>query len=351
MTLDDLYAAVRKWDRQNTGSVEVKSYYEFILHHLAYHATRDWSVYLPAEHPNCNRSYMERLAAWIGNVSNEEDQKLLLEYATYISFFSHADFRALYQTALNREIIQWVAAQIGAKLEENGSRTFQREINTHIKKRTWFCPVTDSMDINEFYKVNHLKGIGHRPGFATLQMLAENAGSPDPYIAQNVINYMKNPSLGSSCQSDPLERLVLLEDVVGSGSQCLKAVKWAVSNLKVPVLFVPLILCPNGAEILHKEEQQSNGRLTVRPVIELCRNDLLGPERKKQQGWPITEKMETLANSYANRASCKMDTFGYKDTGCSLVMFSNTPDNTLPIVHNKPENSKWEPLFPRIYRD
>lgn len=351
MTLEQLRAKVREWDRHNTGNPDDSSYHETILNQLDYHASKEWRVYLPAQHPDFNTSYMERLAAWIGNLTEEADQKLLLEYAVYISFFSHADFAALYRTALDREITRWVVSQIGGQLEPNGGQALHEQVHRQIHHHTWFCPITDSMDINEFYKVNHLKGVGHRPGFATLQMLAEKSAAPDPLLANNVIHYMANPSLDPQCPLPHLEHLVLLEDVVGSGTQCLSAVKWALANLGKPVLFIPLILCPNGAESLRLEEEQSNGRLTVRPVVELRRNDLLGPQRKGENGWPITDKVENLARRCAALASAEMDPFGYKNTGCSLATFSNTPDNTLPIVHNKPRTGKWDPLFPRVYRD
>ena len=351
MTLEELRAKVRKWDTQYTGSPVASSRYETILNELEYHSTKEWRVYLPAEHPDYNASYMERLAAWIGNLTNEADQKLLLDHARHISFFSHDDFAALYRTALDREITQWVVKQIGGRLEPHGGQALHELVLKEIHQHTWFCPVTDSMDINEFYKVNHLEGAGHRPGFATLQMLAEKSATPDPLLASNVVHYMANPSLDPLEPLPPIERLVLLEDIVGSGAQCLNAVKWAVANLGKPVLFVPLILCPNGAKLLHEEEQQSNGRLTVRPEIELRRSDLLGTERQGEHGWPITEKLEDLARRCSGRASVNKETFGFGNTGCSLVTFSNTPDNTLPIVHNKPRTGDWEPLFPRVYRD
>ena len=351
MTLEELHAKVREWDQQHTGAAIASSHYEAILNQLYYHAAKEWRVYLPAEHPDSNSNYMERLAAWIGNLADETDQKLLLEYALYISFFSHDDFAALYRTALDREITRWVVTQVGASLEPCGGQVLHLLVHQQIHQQTWFCPITDSMDINEFYKVNHLTGVSHRPGFATLQMLAERAAVPDPALASNVIHYMANPSLDPTNRLPQLERLVLLEDVVGSGSQCLAAVRWAVANLGKPVLFVPLILCPNGVEALRAEEQQSNGRLSVRPVIELRRCDLLGPERQGHQGWPIAEEVEDLANRCALRASVGMEVFGYKNTGCSLATFSNTPDNTLPIIHNKPQTGSWEPLFPRVYRD
>lgn len=197
MTLEQLRAMVREWDRHNTGNPDDSSYHETILNQLDYHASKEWRVYLPAEHPDFNTSYMERLAAWIGNLTEEADQKLLLEYALYISFFSHADFAALYRTALDREITRWVVSQIGGRLEPNGGQALHEQVHQQIHHHTWFCPITDSMDINEFYKVNHLKGVGHRPGFATLQMLAEKSAAPDPMLANNVIHYMANPSLAA----------------------------------------------------------------------------------------------------------------------------------------------------------
>ena len=349
MTLSQLNAKVGEWDLRNVSSFPAFSHYSSIFNQLDYHAKNEWRVYLPTEHTDFNSNYMERLAAWIGNSNNEADQKLLLEYALHISFFSHYDFVALYRTALDKEIVRWVATQVGASLEPGGGNEFNRVIHEHIHHRIWFCPVTDSMDINEFYKVNHLKGIGHRPGFATLQMLAENAGSPNTELANNVLYYMENPSQYSHDRT--LDRLVLLEDIVGSGSQCIDAVKWAVANINKPILLVPLILCPNGAEVLRTEENRSNGHFTVRPVIELKRSDLLGPERQGMPGWEISEELEELVARFAPRASAGIDPFGYGSTGCSLVTFSNTPDNTLPIIHNKSGNGDWTPLFPRIYRD
>jgi hypothetical protein len=37
---------------------------------------------------------------------------------------------------------------------------------------------------------------------------------------------------------------------------------------------------------------------------------------------------------------------GYKDTGALFAKYTNCPDNTLPLYHEK-ENKQWSPLFPR----
>ena len=352
MTIESLRTKVREWDFHNISNSPIAdSKYTYILDQLEHHAARDWKVYLPAEHPDFTPSYLDRLSRWIGNLASEDDQRLLLEYALHISFFSHDDFTALYRTALNREVVRWVAEQVGARLEPDGHMAFNNLVHRQIHHHTWFCPITDSMDINEFYKVNHLKGVGHRPGFATLQMLAETAGNPNPNLAANVAHYMANPGGDPLRPSPALERLVLLEDIVGSGSQCLDAVKWAVTTLGKPILFLPLILCPNGVQALKDEEKNWGGRLTVRPIVELHRSDLLGPERQGHSAWSITDRMETLAIACSRGALVDRDPFGYKSTGCSLATCSNTPDNTLPIVHYKPTKGCWEPLFPRVFRD
>jgi len=351
MTLEELRAKVREWDAKNTGGQVATSYFQTILNELDYHATREWRVYLPAQHPDFNASYMERLASWIGNLADEDDQKLFLEYALHISFFSHDDFVALYRTALDREVTRWIACQIGLSNQPD-IQAFQDVIQKTIHRHTWFCPVTDSMDINEFYKANHLQGVGHRPCFATLHMLAEMCDTQDTVLTSNLVHYMKNSSLDPSDPSPPIEYLVLLEDIVGSGTQCLDAVKWAVANLGKPVLFIPLILCPNGADALRIAEKQLGGRLTVRPIIELCRGDLLGPERQGSQNWNKTQEMEALAMyCHKNNPFNYSSAFGYRDTGSSLVTFSNTPDNTLPLVHDRARSGTWKPLFPRVYRD
>jgi hypothetical protein len=358
MTIEELRVKVRAWDSHIDPNLDehdprrqiADARYSYILNQLEHHAVREWKVYLPAEHPDSNASYLDRLAQWIGNAATEDDQKLLLEYASYISFFSHEDFMSLYTTAFNREIMRWVAQQVGCRLEGIGLKQFDEEVRWHVHHQTWFCPVTDSMDINEFFKVNHLTGVGHRPCFSILQHLAEDSGPKNPVLAQNVNHYMQFPR-GVHSTHPPLERLVLLEDIVGSGSQCINAVRWAVQNIGKPILFVPLILCPNGVEQLRTEERNSNGLLTVRPIVKLDRSDLLGPERQNISGWRIADQIEDFATRSSQGALAGLDPFGYRSTGCSLATFTNTPDNTLPIVHHKPDNGNWDPLFPRVFRD
>jgi hypothetical protein len=351
MTLEELRRKVNEWDTFNNNNESIaNSKYTTILTHLEYHANNEWKEYLPVDHPDYISDYMERLARWIGNVQIEDEQKLLLEYALHISFFSHADFTALYRTALQREVYPWIAKNISANLDTLGAHFFDDIVANQVNHRTWFCPVTDSMDINEFYKVNHISGISHKPQFATLQTHAEDTENPNLQIIEDWKRYMIKPNVNNP-QTPSLDYLVLLEDIVGSGSQCKKTVKWAVSSFEVPVLFIPLILCPNGVDAMKELELECKGKLIVRPIVKLERGDILGPERKNVDGWSITDSMESFANKYAYKVGTNISPFGYKDTGCSIATFSNTPDNTLPLIHRKHLPENWEALFPRVYRD
>jgi len=335
MTLAELRRKVSVWDLSGQSGPRAGSKYSAIMDQLDFNAKGEWGSYTPTEHPDFNSDLMERLARWVGSAPNEDDQRLLLEYATYISYFSQSDFTSLYQTAMQKEVMRWIAQNINANLTKMNLQKFNDFVYREAYDHTWFCPITDSMNINEFYKVNHIGGKRHRPHFDTL------SGQPQ--------------SKAWACEEmehHKLRHLVLLEDMVGSGTQCGDAIQWALDNLPSKILFIPLILCPNGEEKFNALVSSSNGRLSVRPVIRLQRSDLLGVNaRRGAEGWPITEELERFITNHSPIIFPGLQPFGYKNTGCSVVMFSNTPDNTPPIVYKESTSSNWQPLFVRVYRD
>lgn len=322
-----------------------------IMDRLDYYGRTEWRRYLPAEHPDYDADYLNRLARWIGNLEDsEEDQQLLLEYALHVTFFNHDDLCALYRSAFNGIIARWVIQEAGLRLEGKAIKAFSAELHEQTHRRTWYCPVTDSMDINEFYHANHIEGIRHRPGFSTLAMLAPQAEPQQSELVKNLRSHMANPS--PKLAAPPLERLVLLEDFVGSGTQALNAVRWAATALDVPILFVPLVICPLGVTTLTVLRDGGFPNLTIEPIVALRQADLLGPQCGGTTGWDISAKMEKLARRIHKQVSGKtsLEKFGFKDTGCSFVTYSNTPNNTLPLVHHHPKEGAWQPLFPRSSR-
>lgn len=362
----DLIQAVKKWDLSNVDDRvdaagrfdSATGRFESILNRLEWFGKNEWNRYLPAENSNCSTQYMVRLAEWIGNVDTDEDRQLLLEYALNVAFFSHDDLCALYRTAFSGVITRWVIEQEKLSLDDVN---FQSRLDEELHQRTWYCPVTDSMDINEFYHANHIVGVSHRPGFALLKMLDEptdNDGVDGPTrLMKNLEKYIGNPN--PRCIAPPLKRLVLLEDFVGTGTQSAGALKWAAKNLGIPILFVPLVICAPGVEELTKIAAKHAMNVYVHPLLKLDKRDLLGENRKNVPGIPNAERIEMMAQDRFQQIAGGQHTdvniaphtaFGFKKTGASFVSYSNTPNNTLPLIHHQPKTGGWRPLFPRSAR-
>lgn len=366
MTLAELIDAVKRWDLSNTDDRvdaagrfdSATGRFESILNRLEWFGKNHWNPYLPAENGNCSTQYMVRLALWIGNVETDEDRQLLLEYALHVAFFSHADLCALYRTAFSGVITRWVIEQEKLSFDD---ADFQTQLVEELHHRTWYCPVTDSMDINEFYHANHIVGVAHRPGFALLKMLDEpldeDGVAAPTRLMKNLEKFIGNPNPRAPAPS--LKRLVLLEDFVGTGTQSAGALKWAARNLGLPILFVPFVVCAPGVKELLKVAAKHAANVRVSPLLKLDERDLLGDNRNGTLGVPNAERIEKLARETFHKVAGGLhkdanitphSAFGFKQTGASFVSYSNTPNNTLPMIHHRPASGSWHPLFPRSAR-
>ncbi len=113
-----------------------------------------------------------------------------------------------------------------------------------------------------FYNANNLGGVDHRPHF---RWLAEQADS----AAKARISRFMADHKDATWQSRPLRRIVLLEDFVGVGSQIKKAIRFAATlTPTVEVLFVPLIICPRGAQEA-RDIAAAHTNVQYAPIVEL----------------------------------------------------------------------------------
>jgi hypothetical protein len=346
MRINALRNAVGEWDAGYIDDdIELTSKYLEILNRLEFLGKYEWSNYVPAESAVFEISFLDRLASWIGNVDSTEDQKLLLEYAQRISFFSHQDFISLYRAAYCGPITRWVITQAGLRFDDPH---FSIKLEKELKRHTWYCPITDSMDINEFYHANHISGIEHRPSFSTLAMLDPTNQDSDQTLLNNLKAFMKKPDRGAR-RNRPLKRLVLLEDFVGSGTQMKSAIKWAAQRLDIQILVVPLIICGPGMTVLNEMMNDYSSCLSSSPVVQIGSDNLLGINGGSENLWEKKNEMEVLAARLEISHGVK-NPFGYKETGCSVVTYSNVPNNSLSLIHQKDKKDLWIPLFPRSSR-
>jgi len=291
--------------------------------------------------------FQQRLVKWLENVQNDSDKKTLFRLLPNLFYVGPVEFEELYRCAYQGPISRWLIDEENIDICAPDAQ----ERLVEAASKTWFCPVSDSFRINAFFHINNLTaGANLRPDWRSMHELG------DGY------------KLNEYCVGKQITRLVLLEDFVGGGSQAIEAVRFAATHIRgLQVLFVPLIICPDGAKRLRiAEKELCVGRaksIRYEAVTELPQNAFL----------TRTQSPFGLANSYADDIrSLVLDTyskvgggmlpgsdkpydpFGFppgKPTGGMVVMYSNTPDNTLPIIHWRPKNKAWNPIFPRHSRD
>lgn len=130
---------------------------------------------------------------------------------------------------------------------------------------------------------------------------------------------------------------------------------WSKLAGSLPLLVVPLIACPaasNRGELL---ANNSGGLLKYKPVLDLPSNTFVTPTATAGEDTLIPE-IRALATRLAVQVQGGATEhwhgpFGYpshQPTGGLIVMYSNCPDNSLPILHFA--SATWSPLFPRASR-
>lgn len=292
---------------------------------------RDQLLWLRQHHfgvyePDEMRSFDDRLVDWLQNVDDERDRRTLFGLLAHLFFVAKPQFLALCRGTFNDSVVRWLIDQEGIAIEAIDIGT-QLDAAT---RSTWFCPVTDSMNLNSFLKVNKIVGNDIRGDWRSFERIGDQDRLRDHISEQSI------------------KRIVLLEDFVGSGSQMSSSVLWARRTLPdMPVLLAPLICCPEGAE---------NGRLlaatrniTFAPTLELREELFLLPEPQVDEPAIFADVRALIAREKHRLGDWKDEPFGHASTGAILSTFANCPDNTLPIIHE--QNSKWNALFPRIDRE
>ena len=209
------------------------------------------------------------------------------------------------------------------------------------------------MAISDFHHANNLGGINFRPDWKSLATF----GHPD-----RITEFMANHR-DANHRPQALRRIVILEDFIGSGTQMVEtvrseggvncsAVEFAASlSADIPVLLVPLIVCPEGAD---QARRFTSANLTVSPVLELKPDEFVE--------WSVAvdpKELMTLLSDLAHRTYADVvgdgtvaprpyTRLGVGRTGGLIVTYSNTPANTLPIIQHG--SNTWDPLFPRSAR-
>ncbi|MEX1026503.1 MAG: hypothetical protein WD049_00635 [Candidatus Paceibacterota bacterium] len=294
--------------------------------------------------------YDRRLCEWIASAATEDDRRTLFEFASEITFFNREDFGKLYEAAMSGPISRWLVDELKLSLSEGDLPT---KVADAAHSGTWYCPLSDSMPIADFHHANGIGGIQYRPDWRSI-------------VAFGEIDRLKQ---FMNSQHSRIDRIVLLEDFVGAGWQISEplrhepspsglaqishdVVTFAQLMPNISFLFVPLIICPEGAEkIRDMVAQVPNAE--VSPVLELSDAEFISPHHPPHPG-TLHERVFDLASRLyplvkGNGLDMRPYTaYGNSETGARVVMYSNTPAGSLPIIHHT--SNTWNPPFPRSAR-
>lgn len=325
--------------RLNKWSMSAIDGDEFISLHsrIEYLADKLFSEYQPTSAPP-HREFMTRLRDWLDCAADESDQKTMIRMVPQVFFVGTKEFNSLYRSALNGPIARWLIERLNLNLLD---LDLNEKLDEAIKE-TWFCGITDSMQIAAFHHVNNIEGGDHRPDWRTLEQFS-TSNDVESFMRQN--NY---------------QRLVLLEDFVGSGSQMISAVTFAASLLNMPsILVLPLIAGPVGQSIGNMFAS-SYSNVAFQCMLTLSNDAFVFemPLASEESLFPIVREMiirlhpTVRAETTPDENTKPYGPFGYNPIlprrGAFLVMYTNTPDNTLPIIHHS--SASWSALFQRSSR-
>lgn len=228
-------------------------------------------------------SFIKRLDRWISSFDNAEDQWNAFRSLRYFFFIGLQETEELYRCAVQHKVLPWLSDVADLDIfSDNFSLLLNEEIN-HI----WPCPVTDSLRINSLLHRTNLNGQSLRPDWLSLKQLGD-CEKIQAYVKKKEIKY-----------------LVLFEDFSGSGSQCKRAVEFALKAFHGPILLIPLVICSPGDQALRDIALQAKDRLSYAPVVVINADCLI-------QATPVIAEPASfsgLRNAMLN---------GYKKGGFSL---------------------------------
>jgi hypothetical protein len=308
--------------------------YSGILKEIFFHAEHRFWQFTPSYD---DPPFEDRLTSWLQNKGlSPDDLKTLFQLVPHLQFVDRDDMLALYRSAFTGPVARWLIDQTGLDFSME-PLDFQKRFSDAVGS-TWFCSITDSMDIAEFHHANKMEGKRQRPNWALLKTFGDK---------KQIKTYMK---------TENLKRLVLLEDFVGSGVQSGGPVAFARKLLcpDVPVLFVPLIVSGLRIEKL-RERFKEGGGFTFEPLFVIPGHVHL-QETPQQHEINLFQELRKVVNATFDKVKLPLPPeteaiahpFGFKNFGMLVVLHTNCPNNSVPVIwHNAPE---WKCLFPRVSR-
>ncbi len=278
-----------------------------------------------------------RFEQWLRNEAVDADSaEVMLRLVPILQFVDRDDQVALYRAAFAGPVSRWLMDCANLSFFDP---EFQQKMAI-ATERTWFCPITDSLDISQFCHSNGLTGQKDRPDWRTLRLFS---------TGERVATYLEDRGF---------ERIVLLDDFIGSGSQSAGPIKFAsLLSDRWPVLVVPLVILEQTFDRLASRVAK-HANMTIEPVLKVPRGSQVWPSEQPGEHPLFARLRSVLDRTFDHvRVPLAPETdplvrplgFGREASpGTLIVQHTNCPNNSLSLIwHNAPN---WNALFPRVAR-
>ncbi|MFM0504296.1 phosphoribosyltransferase-like protein [Paraburkholderia caffeinilytica] len=269
------------------------------------------------------KNFQSRLDAWLANFPSAK-QWDAFQSVDDIVFLGAWELLELQRVSYEHHVNEWAIDTLDLKY---GDIEFQNKLSEFLS-RAWVCPVTDSLRISLFRHLNHISTPDYFPDWRSLTEFADIA------------------KLTSYVAEENFSGIVLVEDFVGSGKQCSKAIEFAATTFNIPILVMPLVIGERGDTRI-KKLVAGFSHVTYKPILVLP--DSCRVTRKKlTTDETSTLRARELTESYS-AATNDTSPYGFeKSQGYMFVMATNCPNNSLKFLHS--DTGDWMPLFPRSSR-
>ena len=275
--------------------------------------------------------YVDRLFTWVNQVPSASDKKTLFELAAWLLFVGSEEMYSLYRSSYNDVVTRWVIDH--AKIDI--AATDAKDQLERSLSKTFFGSIA-GMDMGTYCRKNGIEGQSFRPDFREHRYL----GSAD-----SMRNYL----------TGQFDRIVAIEDFVGSGQQMKEATEYLSQLTEFPILLSPILVATEGVKV-GLDLEKNNSHISFRPLFPLPRMNAVPDSSPHGYSEPaLNKRVRRLLRKVWPQTQGKSLTqplygpFGCGDVGSLVLTYLNCPDNVPPAIHHKSDT--WEPLFRRSSRE
>jgi hypothetical protein len=324
----DLNTLVEQWTRSSESNQHLGT-----IRDLIWFLTRE--LYEQYKPHGDKLPMWDRLTQWIANVSSERDQQTFVELVVWLLFVGSEEMDSMYRAALHGPITRWLIDQAGLDIT---SPDLAIQLRAEVK-RTFFGSMAGA-HVDEFQRINGIGGQSIRLPFRDLAKVGDIK------------------KLQSQLKKGNYQRIVAIEDIVGTGSQMFEAAEFLVNATSKSALLCPLLIAPAGVELWKTRIRHLGTNLYFEPLNVIPKNAMV-PMLKPSWAEPelltrlrklVTKTWPKVKGSRPNPAMFSEHGFGCGELGLLVLTYLNCPDNALPLIHNK-DSDQWDSLFPRTPRE